>query len=141
MGPYGMSLVFDGHKVKNIGVTCYFGRGFDKNHALKEIMIDIKNNQKQISNQRELVNLLHIETGQDIFEAVDNLLTEIGAKWGDINGLTGDGKSAHTGKLNGIYICLYLFIFALLCLLCLLCLYTYILYIFLLYVYIYIHCV
>eukprot|EP01084_Bolivina_argentea_P151774 264878_1 len=99
---YGLSMVLDSQKIRNKGITIYRGRGFAKNGNIKQVLIIIKNSKKRMNNNLSLIDLTTIDTGKDIFNALDEIvIVDLQSSWDKINGITFDGKSAHFGQNKG----------------------------------------
>ena len=113
IGNYGISIVFDGHKIGRKGITLFRARGYNVTDQIEQrymTIYDLKKVLYQDEND-DLLDLLTIETGRDIYEMVKKLIYEkLQANFSSVNSITADGKSAHFGDSNGIFF-LYLFFF------------------------------
>ena len=76
---YGISLAWDGHSISTKGITLFRGRGFDKNYECTQRYMDIIDIQKKLHEVDELQELLSIEKGQDVFNMIERLYSELKA--------------------------------------------------------------
>ena len=92
----GLSIVWDGHKISNKGMTMFREQGDGGNDEIKPRQMDFINLKKKIPGGDGLKELLSIETEPDIYPTITKLITEkLKANWNCVNSVTADGKAAH----------------------------------------------
>ena len=109
---YGISIVFDGHKIGNEGIKSFHGRGYNVADQIEWGYMKICDLKKALHQDQkdDSIDLLTIESGRDVCEMVKKLVHDkLKVTFSSVKGITSDGKSAHSEKTDGICFIFYYF--------------------------------